>query len=184
MHTSQPVFLISWKCASAVSASGRLYIRSEPVSWHHADQQLSDSLKYCENCWKWKTSVSDQTLTMQWRRRNKLFRNLHTLNWVFALLCPQWRSGPLVRPLPSGDGLPKLAGGALYWRHDETILHQRLQVAGAAGRSVCSCTRVLHSYSNTAASCIFFSHPSDSFHSRIFRGVSILKYNPITILKE
>lgn len=62
-----------------------------------------------------------------------------------CLSCPQWWSGPLVRPLPSGYGISELGGGAHYRRYKEKILHQRLQVAGADGRSVCMLVFVTNS---------------------------------------
>lgn len=48
----------------------------------------------------------------------------------------QWRSGPLLWPFTSGFGLSELGGGTFYRRHQEAVLHQRVQVPGAAGRSV------------------------------------------------
>lgn len=67
-------------------------------------------------------------------------------------VCPQWWPGPLVRPLPSGYELSKLGGGALYGGHEDTFLHQRLQVTGAAGRSVCMLVHLCSLFSNTVAS--------------------------------
>lgn len=47
----------------------------------------------------------------------------------------QWRSGPLLWPFPSGFGLSQLGGRSPH-RDWEAVLHQRLQVSGAAARSV------------------------------------------------
>lgn len=87
----------------------------------------SSDCRHLEKVYSWEINWTGRNLLTQMK-----------LNFPpLCLCCPQWWSGPLVRPLPSGYGLSELGGGALYRRHKEKILHQRLQVAGADGRSVC-----------------------------------------------
>lgn len=92
---------------------------------------------------------------------------------VFVCCCCQWWSWPLIWPLLSDHGLPELGGGASYQRHKWHILHQRLQAAGAAERSVCMPVHLTLSVHSDISFTLYQCSGSEVSHIFIFKFAAV-----------